>query len=120
MIASFGQTPCEDCGVNPSVVEMHILNQMPSHVRAEILDSYAKINKITRERRNRPQCKVKNLTKQAQKQKIERRRNDDMLEELRDSNGKDFMLIDKRFCDTKAPLEPPSMYEIFSSIGYGK
>lgn len=120
IVASLGLSPCEDCGANPSVVEMNVLNQLPFHVRNEILDTYAKSNKVSKERRNRPQCKVKNLSKQAQKQKIERRRNEDMLEELRNGNGKDFMLTDKRFCNSRVPTEPPLMCEVFSSIGFGR
>lgn len=120
IVASLGQKECEDCGANPSVVEMNVLNQLPFHVRNEILDTFAKSNKMSKERRQRPQCKVKNLTKQAQKLKIEHRRNEDILEKLRNSNGKDFMMIDKRFCDQKTPSEPPLMYEVFSSIGYGE
>lgn len=102
IVAVLNQKPCEDCGANPSVIEMHLLNKMPFHLRNQILDNYSKAHKMSKERRNRPQCKVKNLSKQAQKQKIERRRNEEMLEELRNNNGADFLLLDKRFCNREA------------------
>lgn len=120
VVAAVDQKPCEDCGANPRVVEMHLLNKLPIHLRTQILDNYAKAHKMSKERRNRPQCKVKNLTKQAQKQKIERRRKEEMLEERRNGNGSDFMLIDQRFCNNHAPVEPPLLSDIFSSLGYGK
>jgi hypothetical protein len=119
IVAVVDQKPCEDCGANPRVVEMNLLNKMPFHLRTQILDNYAKAHRMSKERRNRPQCKVKNLSKQAQKQKIERRRNEEKLEELRNANGKEFMLIDQRFCDSHAPVEPPLLCEVFSSLGYG-
>jgi hypothetical protein len=120
IVAAVDQKPCEDCGANPRVVEMHLLNKMPFNLRTQILDNYAKTHRMSKERRNRPQCKVKNLSKQAQKQKIERRRNEEILEKLRNGNGSDFMLIDQRFCDTRVPTEPPLLCDVFSSLGYSK
>ncbi|KAI6201986.1 hypothetical protein M3Y96_00900500 [Aphelenchoides besseyi] len=110
--------PCEDCGSNPSVVEMHLLNMLPEYFRTEVLDMYARTHRRTKDRKSRPQCNLKGLSKQAQRQVVEKRRHEDRMEELRRLNGHDFLMIDSKFSHSRQTSKPPLLTEIMSSIGY--
>ncbi|KAI6215618.1 hypothetical protein M3Y94_00406300 [Aphelenchoides besseyi] len=118
LVGAVTKKPCEDCGSNPSVVEMHLLNMLPQYFRTEVLDTYARTHRRTKDRKNRPQCNLKGLSKQVQRQVVEKRRHEDRMEELRRSNGREFLMIDSKFSQSRQATKPPLLAEIMSSIGY--
>ncbi|KAI6219606.1 hypothetical protein M3Y99_01644100 [Aphelenchoides fujianensis] len=121
VVAVENEAPCEDCGAKTSVAEMNELNLLPAFLRTRILDDFARSNRMTKERKNRPQLDTKGLSKPARRAVIERRRRDDELEELRKANGHDFLLLpvppkdDKRRYRT---FEPPRLLDVMASVGY--
>ncbi|KAI6204748.1 hypothetical protein M3Y94_00712600 [Aphelenchoides besseyi] len=118
LVGALADDPCEDCGANPSTVEVHLLNTLPSYFRTEVLDTYARTHRMSKDRKNRPQCNLKGLSKQAQRQAVEKRRHEDRMEELRKSNGREFLMIDSKFSQCRRANKPPLLVEIMSSIGY--
>ncbi|KAI6239160.1 hypothetical protein M3Y99_00620000 [Aphelenchoides fujianensis] len=121
VVAVENEAPCEDCGAKTSVAEMNELNLLPAFLRTRILDDFARSNRMTKERKNRPQLDTKGLSKPARRAVIERRRRDDELEELRKANGHDFLLLpvspkdDQRRYRT---FEPPRLLDVMASVGY--
>ncbi|KAI6172764.1 ARID/BRIGHT DNA binding domain protein [Aphelenchoides besseyi] len=118
LVGALTDEPCEDCGANPSTVEVHLLNTLPSYFRTEVLDTYARTHRMSKDRKNRPQCNLKGLSKQAQRQAVEKRRHEDRMEELRKSNGREFLMIDSKFSQCRRANKPPLLVEIMTSIGY--
>lgn len=91
------QQPCEDCGDSAPVFQKAPINTLPPNLRNDILDYCAKQQHLGRERKSRPQQDTSGMTRQAQKHAVEKRKLEDQMQEMRESNGNNILPIDPRF-----------------------
>ncbi|CAD5217185.1 unnamed protein product [Bursaphelenchus okinawaensis] len=109
--------PCEDCGSAAPVFSRTPINTLPPQLRSDILDYVAKKEHLGKERRARPQQDVSGMSRVAQKHAVEKRKQEDLVKEIREGQANHDLPIDPAFRDVKRVFEVPTMSDVMNSIG---